>query len=393
VDPAGAALVSCGVFKGGFQGTMNKIVLVTSIILAVLLLSAVPAVYAQTTNFEVMAAPLVANKRYGAPTMVQLKDGSILLAYNDWTMPGENSDFSPAYVAARISKDGGRSWGRPFVLHENTSELGRMGPPTLLRLQTGDIAFFYAELISHSDYRFFFRKTADEAKTWSQPVQITKQKNYYVMNNHRVVQLKSGRLLAPFSFVPDVSKRLQYSWTVICYYSDDNGKTWQASNDMVRMPKYPTGAQEPGLVELKDGSVMMIIRNQQERIYRSYSKDRGNTWTEPDPIEQLVAPVSPATIMRIPSTGDLAIVWNYSPKVRTPLAIAISRDEGNSWNNIKFLEVGYFSYAYTAFLFQADGKQLLLCYWVDHTSDRPARGIGLKVRGIDVHWLYDQATN
>jgi len=350
-------------------------------------------VFAQNLNFEVMVAPRVANKRYGAPTMVELKDGSILLAYNDWTMPGENSDFSPAYIAARISRDGGRSWGRPFTLHENTSELGRMGPPTLLRLQSGAIAFFYAELISHSDFRFFFRRSTDEGKTWSQPVQITKEKNYYVMNNHRVVQLKSGRLVSPFSFVPDVSRRLQFSWTVVCYYSNDEGQTWQASKSLVRMPKFPVGAQEPGLVELKDGSLMMIIRNQHERVYKSYSRDGGETWSEPEPIEQLVSPVSPATIMRLPSTGDLAIVWNYSPKVRTPLAIALSSDEGKSWSKIKYLETGYYSYAYTAFLTLKNPDRLLLCYWVDDTTDRPSRGIGLKVRGIAVDWLYHTEEN
>jgi len=331
-----------------------------------------------------MVAPLISNKRYGASTMVQLKSGKILIAYNDWTIMGENGDFSPAYVAARFSQDGGRSWGRPFVLQENTSGLGRMGPPTLLRLQNGDIGFVYSEVMSPADYRYYFKRSSDEAKTWSQSVRITQDKKCYSMNNHRLIELKSGRLLAPFSFVPD--KRQEYTWESVCYYSDDNGQTWRAGKGLVRMPKYRTGAQEPGLVELKDGSVMMIVRNQQERVYKSISRDGGDTWTEPEPIDQLIAPVSPATIMRIPSTGDLVVVWNYSPKVRTPLAIAISRDEGKTWSNIKYLETGYFSYAYTSFLFLAN--KLLLCYWVDDTTDRPNRGIGLKVRGIAIDWLY-----
>ena len=39
-------------------------------------------------NFEVMVAPMVPYKRYGNGTMVELKDGRILLAYNNWTIPG-----------------------------------------------------------------------------------------------------------------------------------------------------------------------------------------------------------------------------------------------------------------------------------------------------------------
>ena len=97
--------------------------------------------------------------------------------------------------------------------------------------------------------------------------------------------------------------------------------------------------------------------------------------------------MSPATIMRIPSTGDLAIVWNYSPKVRTPLAIAISQDEGNTWGKIKFLETDYYSYAYIAFLFPSNSDQLLLCYWVGARVG--PRAIALKVRGLDIDWLYE----
>lgn len=344
---------------------------------------------APSRDFEVMVAPLIDNKRYGPSSMVQLKNGTILIAYDDFTMMGENSDFAPAYVAARFSPDGGRTWGRPFVLQENTSELGRMGPASLLRLQNGDIGFVYGEAqMSPSDWPYFFKRSTDEAKTWSQPVRITQDKKYYSGNNHRMIQLKSGRLLVPFSFVPDISRRQEYSWESICYYSDDNGQTWRAGKGIVRLPKYRTGAQEPGLVELKDGSVLMIVRCQQERVYKSISTDGGNTWTEPEPMEQLVAPVSSATIMRIPSTRDLAIVWNYSPKMRTPLAIATSGDEGKTWGNIKYLETGYFSYAYTSFLFLPDAEHLLLSYWVDHTSSRPNPGIGIKVRRIALDWLY-----
>lgn len=349
-------------------------------------LSAIPA---KALEFEVMVAPRISNKRYGPSSMVQLKDGRILIAYDDFTTMGEDADFASAFVAGRYSNDGGRIWGRPFVLQENTSDLGRMGPASLLRLQNGDIGFVYGEAtMSPSNWPYFFRRSSDEAKTWSAPVRITTDEKYYSGNNHRMIQLKSGRLLVPFSFIPDISKRQQYSWESICYYSDDNGQTWRAGKGVVRMPKYHTGAQEPGLAELKDGSVLMVIRNQQERVYKSISKDGGDTWAEPEPMDQLIAPVSPATIMRIPSTGDLAIVWNYSPKVRTPLAIAISRDEGKTWDNIKYLESGYFSYAYPSFLFLPDSNQLLLSYWVDDTSSRPNPGIGIKVRGIPVAWLY-----
>ena len=360
-------------------------------LVCLILLAAYPFGPADTTlqaeNFEVMVAPLVPHKRYGAPALVELKDGRILLAYDEWTILGETNDFSDTLVKARYSEDGGRTWGRPFVLQENFSRMGRIGNPNLFRLQSGGIGFVYSELNSHTDKVYFFKTSTDEAETWSSPVQVTGEPAYYVMNNHRVIQHSSGRLLAPFCFVPDISKRQDYSFIGFCYYSDDDGATWHRGKK-VELPRYPVGIQEPGLVELKDGSVLMIIRNAHERVYRSVSRDRGVSWSDPEPMEQLVAPVAPATIMRVPRTGDLAIVWNYSPKVRTPLAIAVSKDEGGTWENIKYLESGYFSYAYCAFLFPADSGRLLLCYWVRNLHVPGT--IGLKVRGIDVEWLYEE---
>ena len=364
-------------------------------------------------NFESIVAPVVPYKRYGNGTLVELRDGRILLAYNEWTELGETRDSSPANVSARISEDGGRTWGRPSVLHEITSResFGRVGPPSLLRLRNGEIGFIYGELDSYSDYPYYFKRSSDEGRTWSRAVRITGDPAYYILNNHRVIQLKSGRLLAPFSYIPDArkyygspldargSRHGGYTWEGFCYLSDDNGASWRRGKGVVKLPKFPTGVQEPGLVELNDGAVMMIIRSVQEHVYKSFSRDAGETWTDPEPIKQLVAPRSPAAITRIPQTGDLAIVWNYSPKiVRSPLAIAISHDEGQTWGNIKYLETGYHYYHYPALLSPKNRDQLLLCYKVGTSVESPlgslgsrwatSGGEGLKLRGIDIDWLY-----
>ena len=347
---------------------------------------------AQADNFEVMVAPVVPFKRYGAPSLVELNGGNILLAYNEWTELGDISDFSPAEIKARISEDGGRTWNRPFILQENTSKKGRMDPPSLLRLQNGEIALFYEEVNSYTEVIAFVRKSSNEGQTWSAPIRINRTLHGGLDTmNHRAIQLRTGRLLMPFGYMPDYREQATVPEEALVFYSDDDGRSWIQGTGRVRVPKHPSesrrriGAQEPGLVELNDGSVMMIVRTAHERIFRSISRDGGDTWTNAEPIEQLVAPVAPATIMRIPQTRDLAMVWNYSPKVRTPLAIAVSRDEGKTWKNIRYLETDYQSYAYTAFLFPRESNRLLLCYWV---HDPKTQGIGLKIRGIDLDWIY-----
>src|ERR1043165_861587 len=112
-------------------------VTMTSIMLALSSASVVSRAQTNTPKankleFEVMVAPRIASKRYGPSSMVQLKDGRILIAYDDFPIMGEDAGFSSAFVAGRFSQDNGRSWGRPFVPQEITSELGRMGPASLL---------------------------------------------------------------------------------------------------------------------------------------------------------------------------------------------------------------------------------------------------------------------
>lgn len=80
------------------------------------------------------------------------------------------------------------------------------------------------------------------------------------------------------------------------------------------------------------------------------------------------SPCSPATIKRIPTTGDLILVWNdYSDSARqgdgprTPLRVAISRNEGLTWEHVKTLEndpKGHYCYIALEFA----GSNVLLGY-------------------------------
>jgi hypothetical protein len=102
--------------------------------------------------------------------------------------------------------------------------------------------------------------------------------------------------------------------------------------------------EEPTVVELKDGRLLMHLRTELGRIYRSFSKDQGLSWTRPEAM-QIAASCTPHMIRRIPSTGDLLMVWNQVSRQeittglhRHRLSCAISKDEGQTWENFKNLE-------------------------------------------------------
>src|SRR5690606_5450610 len=117
----------------------------------------------------------------------------------------------------------------------------------------------------------------DEAKTWSKPVPcITDKQGYFVLNNNRVIQLKNGRLLMAVALHQSLGGKWQNQATLFSYYSDDNGATWKSSPAVPNAQNVLT--QEPGVVELKDGRIMMIIRAGGGFQQLSYSNDKGQTW-------------------------------------------------------------------------------------------------------------------
>jgi len=298
------------------------------------------------------------NPRNSEGAFIQLKDGRVMFVYTHFT--GGAGDASPSHLAARFSSDGGLSWTNKDVLVlPNQGKMNTMSV-SLLRLKTGEIAMFYLVRHAWDDLRMFMRKSTDEAKTWGEPVLCTPPQAYYVVNNDRVMQLSTGRLLIPAARHNLPGGKWSSHGVAMCFLSDDNGKTWQRSTSIIKGPeKSRTGLQEPGVVELKNGKLMMWSRTDQGSQYACYSDDHGDTWSDAKP-SNIKSPVSPASIKRIPKTGDLMMVWNDHSNIdakyrgkRTPFHVAISKDEGKSWINVKTLEDrvdGWYCYTAIAFV-------------------------------------------
>ncbi|MCO6456953.1 MAG: exo-alpha-sialidase [Pirellulaceae bacterium] len=323
--------------------------------------------------------------RYTEGSVIALRDGSLLFAITQFT--GSGSDFAQARIVARESRDQGRSWGPPRVLQENTGQMNVMSV-TLRRLRPpGTIGMFYLRKNAYDDLQCYVRLSHDECATFGEPIRVTVEPGYHVVNNDRVTQLRDGRLVVPVAATPDV--RQVNHFVSFCYLSDDGGATWRKGQGQVDLPK--RGAMEPEVIELVDGRLMMIMRNQLGTISRSYSRDRGDTWSEPDDLG-LPAPEAPATLRRIPATGDLLLIWNdtYTPGAghggrRTPLTAAISSDEGRSWRRAGKLESDpQRTYAYTSVTFHHG--RAVLSYW---ESPPNSPQLSTRFRSLPVSWFYE----
>lgn len=358
--------------------------------------------YAQTGPEVVLQLqPGPNNPRNSEGDFVELSDGRILYVYSRFT-GNSASDFGSSDLAARWSADGGKTWTAEDKIVVKNEGATNVMSVSLLRLKNGKIALFYARKNSIADCIPMMRISSDEGNSWSAPVPcITDQPGYYVLNNARVLQLASGRLMMPVALhnteskglsAEELEKKFNNYGILYAYFSDDQGKSWKRSAKVEVHPDVM--AQEPGLIELKDGSVMMYIRTDAGMQYLSVSKDKGKTWGKAFP-SNIPSPLSPATIARDPATGHLVLVWNNFGEMglkygkRNPLNIAVSTNEGLTWRNIKTLHHdpdGY--YCYTAVRFLKNGN-LLLSYCAGERS----KGTGLSITNIskiNPAWMYEK---
>jgi sialidase-1 len=348
-----------------------------------------PAVLASTDIARDVYPATEKNPRYSEGSVAVLTNGTLLYATTEFV--GGAADAATARIVARESRDGGRTWGEPRILQENVGKQNVMSV-TLRRLRPGatdgPLGLFYLVKNGPTDLKVELRVSTDEAKMFGKPVCVTDAPGYHVMNNDRVTVLSTGRIICPVAWTDNVNKGGHF--VSLCYFSDDGGTTWKKGAGTVDVPK--RGAMEPEVVELADGKLMMIARTQLGHIATAISKD-GDRWGEPGRLP-LKAPESPATIRRIPATGDLLLVWNNTYESgaghggkRTPLTAAVSSDEGRTWKHVRDLESdANRTYAYTSIQFVKD--RVVLTYYV---SDPKTNRLSSRFRSLPVRWFYQAA--
>jgi hypothetical protein len=283
-------------------------------------------------------------------TIVELKDGSLITE------------------AGMRSTDGGRSWTKS----DSFKPAGEMG---ILRLPNGELGAFSGNwtleaALGNETNSWSFYWSADEGQTWSEPVQITLPGLTMALAG-TMFALHDGKRICLVTYSQFLGSRFDKrgsSWGVFkgnrvqteteahypqaeacrMYYSDDNGRSWQPSDGWImgwRDERYTDLFTEGDAVELKDGRILMIGRSATGRVHQAFSDDRGHSWWPGGQPTELASSYSPARIRRLPTTGDLLIVWNQLSRQeirkgfrRSRLSSAISSDEGKTWGHFKNLE-------------------------------------------------------
>lgn len=364
-----------------------------AVLLMALLLLAAPL---RAENSVVLnVEPSKEHPRNSEGSFATLASGRIIFLYTQFY--GGAADESPARIVQIHSDDEGRTWSEPKTVVDNTAGKNVMSV-SLLRLQDGRLAMFYCLKESWQDCRPHMRVSTDEALTWSEPKLMLEAPGYFVLNNDRVIQTSKGRLIAPLGYHrsrnadPHSHKSFDARAITMWIYSDDAGVTWKEADTWWAIPvRSGSGLQEPGVIELADGTLMGWSRTDQGAQYGFTSQDGGKSWSAPVPTE-MKSPTSPASIKTLPGTTDLLAIYNdHSGKFpmpkgdkRAPLNACISTDGGKTWPIRKLLEDNLDGwYCYTAMHYTKDAVLLAYC-----AGDKVVGGLNrLRMRRVSLDWL------
>lgn len=328
-----------------------------------------------------------AHPRNMGAEVIELRDGRLFLAFSQWL--GGAHDTNDSQVMGMLSADGGESWGETFPVVRPNAEFSSVRMPSMIRRRDGGIIMLVRCRGEWHEARVGMLRCLDEGgadlgeECWSPTQRISPPPpGRHIALNNRLLRLSSGRLLLPLSSPwpwdrEDVNGQDIRAW---CLLSDDDGDSWRPSESMLAGDD--RGWMEPYVVELEDGRLLMLVRTQKGRQYRSLSEDGGNTWSMPAPVAELVSPESPAAVRRDPGTGWLAVVWNHNTpgghaRDRTPLTIGFSSDEGASWGGFVDLETCLEkAYSYPSLSFV--GGRVLVTYY-EFTATPGGNRLSLKL--------------
>jgi hypothetical protein len=265
-------------------------------------------------------------------------------------------------MQGRYSSDEGRHWSDPEDLFPWPKEAGGFAIFNALVDHDGEIhililcdansgALFPKREEGKADrpgeiLDIWHARSRKGRRQWDSPKPIWKGHGDDLLS---VIQLRNGRLLLPFSSAHgrtwggnrgggfrDFTFVGNYSASAL--YSDDGGASWQQSTDDLAVETYVLneyGANEPVVIELKDGRIWMLMRTQRGRFYESFSSDGGEHWTAPG-ASPLISSDSPAGLVRLSDQSILlfsnaCLRYPYANGGRDVLHVAISKDEGRTW--------------------------------------------------------------
>ena len=303
---------------------------------------------APTFHSQPIAPPgLLPTAQCHASTLVETAAGELLAAWFGGTREGHPDTaiwlaryragaWSPAAVVADVS--GVPLWNS-----------------VLFRDRTDAIWLFYKVAPTIPAWTGAYLRSVDDGHTWSAPRYLPA--GLLGPAKNKPLALSNGDIIA------GTSAETWRSWSCWVEITGDGGANWRRYGpitvaDEADCPAhdddYP-GVIQPTLWEQAPGRLTMLMRATRRIgfVCRATSDDFGRSWSVARPTD-LPNPNSGIDAVRL-ADGRIALAYNPAHEGRTPLAVALSEDNGASWPQRRLLETGPGEFSYPAIVQTADG--------------------------------------
>jgi predicted neuraminidase len=224
---------------------------------------------------------------------------------------------------------------QPAVPLVNTPAMAD-GNPVLWSAPDGRLWLFFVTIVGQGwDQCKLLAQVSPDSYAWRQPQVVREERGW--MARARPLSLPDGRTLLPLYDERD------WSGHVV-----DLGRAYDGGPLLRRYGHVtaPQGLIQPVIVPLTDGRLRMYLLTGGPGgfIWQSESADGGRTWTYPEPT-CLPNPNSGIDALRL-HNGWLVMAYNDSKVARTPLCLAVSEDDGATWQHELCVENGPGEFSY-----------------------------------------------
>jgi len=285
-----------------------------------------------------------------ASTIVEPTAGKLVAAWF-----GGTKERDPD-VGIWVSRNEGTGWSAPVEVANGVRPGESRLPtwnPVLFQPRTGPLLLFYKMGPSPATWWGLVMSSTDGGRSWSAPRRLPD--GIFGPIKNKPVQLADGTILSPTS---DETPDKANLWRVYFERSTDNGQTW------TRTPFVHDGvaisAIQPSILFLGGDKLQAVGRTRQGKVFTISSPDLGRSWG-PMTLTSLPNPSSGTDAVTL-ADGRHLIVYNHTPKGRTPLNVALSR-EGETWQSVVKLENEPGEYSYPAVIQTRDGLVHITYTW------------------------------
>jgi len=245
--------------------------------------------------------------------VVRLKDGSLFtLGVIKRDIHNMGGYPKHQFIFSRRSNDEGKTWSLPKTLFEIPETKKFTDLAQFMISEKGFLHVFMYRIWKYSFEENEFKgdilhARMDDVNGNNLKIQKIECLDRYTGSLNNLIQLDSGRIVAPFSTLDEESGVFQSS----TIYSNDEGISWDVSNQVTVKSKethVESGAVEPVVAEVEKNTLVMIIRTVLGSFYYSVSKDGGTSWSDSKK-SNIKSSNAPAVLQKL-KDGRILMVWN-----------------------------------------------------------------------------------